>query len=453
MVLLVLLLLSGWTTEVVTTTARELIGPPLAIDSYGMPYVLVHSDQPGTGYLILFYKSDGNWIADTLECSAMPDCRDIAIDRSGNVWCVYYLYSPSGSCRYLIVASKESHAWQKDTVEISSGYDFFSNSITTDTLGRPHITYDFAQYGYYGYLRDSIWCKEIIDSNATYNYLYCAIDADHQNRLHVGYYQFGQYSGPIWHAEKKDNLWYCEVVESPGSVNMWWPTSIRAGQGRVGIAYTNPDPNSYRLKLAHNNGTAWEIDTLTSGFGCIWNQKALDIDALGRYWLSYTSGTVPIVAFREVNDWHICSLPPLVPPLTRGRSGAIRVDSENKIHLTRLVANDDYSYREIHYIYGTPEAIEENKVQNLKTESVKLKISPNIVYTNAQIRYTIPETQRITLDIYDITGRRINAIIDGTVKQGSYTYNLSSSALGQGVYFLVLATERKIERQKLMIVR
>jgi hypothetical protein len=82
-----------------------------------------------------------------------------------------------------------------------------------------------------------------------------------------------------------------------------------------------------------------------------------------------------------------------------------------------------------------------------------LKVLPNIVTHNAQFRYTIPEKQHVSLKLYDIMGRWVMTVIDRFVDAGIHSYNLDSSNLSQGIYFLILEGENDIKPQKVLIIR
>lgn len=63
------------------------------------------------------------------------------------------------------------------------------------------------------------------------------------------------------------------------------------------------------------------------------------------------------------------------------------------------------------------------------------------------------ERQAIRLDLYDIIGRKVKTIAEGTVEPGVYIYRLDSSNLSACVYFLILEGERASRTKELLIVR
>jgi len=65
-------------------------------------------------------------------------------------------------------------------------------------------------------------------------------------------------------------------------------------------------------------------------------------------------------------------------------------------------------------------------------------IGPNPFTTNTTIRYTVPVTGKVTLKLYNATGRLIETLLDDYKTAGSYTLNIDNSKLNisKGVYFL-----------------
>ena len=155
MLLLIVVLFSSWTTELVTTETGLQV-PLLAVDSLGNPYVLVRKissagpQQPTLYYLFLYYKVNGNWMVDTFEQNAVVSQDDLVVGNDGRIWCIYSVYYNTGADtgRCLIVANKDSGVWSKDTIincPYFSQYDSSVGtwfSISTDHNAIPHITYD-----------------------------------------------------------------------------------------------------------------------------------------------------------------------------------------------------------------------------------------------------------------------------------------------------------------------
>src|SRR4030042_6676043 len=135
--ILLLFLLTTWTTEVITSDSHR-IDASIALDSTATPYILVFKGYP-PGYLRLYYKNNGNWLIDTIESNKIVYEGDIAIDRYNHIWCSYTLQCDT--VWYFIVAHKDSTDWIKDTVGIrlpNQAASFYCSMIDIDSCGSPH---------------------------------------------------------------------------------------------------------------------------------------------------------------------------------------------------------------------------------------------------------------------------------------------------------------------------
>ncbi len=82
-----------------------------------------------------------------------------------------------------------------------------------------------------------------------------------------------------------------------------------------------------------------------------------------------------------------------------------------------------------------------------------LKVLPNILNRNAQIHYSTPAKQYISLNVYDVLGRKVVTIAEGIVESGIYSYNFNSTNFSAGVYFLVFTGEKETKTQKIITIK
>lgn len=462
MLALIFCLLTSWNIEVVATGGDDDFLQPnnIAIDSSGNPYILVIKHRAYTPftayYLFLYSKNSGDWVADTFELNAdepFPVNGDLTIDRYDRVWCVYSARDSASGINYLIVARKDSLGWAKDTV--TSRSPFFSQSIATDSLGVPHIVYDSLRsghpLGFYAVLDDSIWQKEVFDSNA----IYYSIDLDSQNQPHISYF----YMLDLWYAKKISSVWYCEEVD-PTNYPSWWITSICIGPDDLpGIAYT--DPHTGQLKYAYSDGGFWNIDTVEPS-GSIGYQKSLDIDSLGQPYFIYARSYNSWLAYKTASGWQN-ELLPLTPTVTKGSIGALRIGRDGTIHIVRIAGNNNWSYVEIHYIYGTPVGIEEeSQVTIHESQIFDLEVYPNPFSNRIDIRWQIPyicstfnvKRSTISLCIYDVSGKMVKQFDYPTIRlSDQITWNGdddSGRPVSAGVYFARLETRSRNITKKII---
>lgn len=68
---------------------------------------------------------------------------------------------------------------------------------------------------------------------------------------------------------------------------------------------------------------------------------------------------------------------------------------------------------------------------------------PNPFNPTTHISFQLPDAGPVTLNIYDLTGRRVQQILPGTVQSGRHTILFDGSLLPSGVYFYNLRTENQ----------
>jgi len=82
----------------------------------------------------------------------------------------------------------------------------------------------------------------------------------------------------------------------------------------------------------------------------------------------------------------------------------------------------------------------------------KLSIMPNPLNTTGTIMFYAPETQNISLVLYNITGQKIETVINKQMfNKGPQTLNFNASSLSSGVYMIMLTGNNINTIQKLII--
>jgi hypothetical protein len=64
-----------------------------------------------------------------------------------------------------------------------------------------------------------------------------------------------------------------------------------------------------------------------------------------------------------------------------------------------------------------------------------------------------PKVEHITLNLYDITGRKAAAVAEGTYPAGSHSLNLSLKDYASGIYYLRLDTENSHITRKMVTAK
>ncbi|MCI0448465.1 MAG: agmatine deiminase family protein [Chlorobi bacterium] len=78
---------------------------------------------------------------------------------------------------------------------------------------------------------------------------------------------------------------------------------------------------------------------------------------------------------------------------------------------------------------------------------------PNPFNPVTQIKFDIPKSSRVTLKIYDITGREIVLLTDAQLNAGTYGYEWEASNYSSGIYFFKLETKDFSSIKKMILVK
>ncbi|MBU0517889.1 T9SS type A sorting domain-containing protein [bacterium] len=78
---------------------------------------------------------------------------------------------------------------------------------------------------------------------------------------------------------------------------------------------------------------------------------------------------------------------------------------------------------------------------------------PNPFNPEAHLTFTLPEAQRVSLNVYDTAGRQVATLYDGWYNAGAHHAVFSASHLPSGIYLARLNAGEFSETQKLMLVK
>ncbi len=83
---------------------------------------------------------------------------------------------------------------------------------------------------------------------------------------------------------------------------------------------------------------------------------------------------------------------------------------------------------------------------------------PNPFNPTTKIDFDLPFDSKVTIAIYDMTGREIMTLLNGDLKpSGFYTANINASALSSGAYFYRIIAEggnnNFVQTKKMMLIK
>ncbi len=86
-------------------------------------------------------------------------------------------------------------------------------------------------------------------------------------------------------------------------------------------------------------------------------------------------------------------------------------------------------------------------------QPLKVSVFPNPVRSVTEIRYVLPQREQVTMDLYDLSGRRIRRLAEGIQEAGGHSLIWRESSAPNGVYFLRLSSGGRSLTQRLVLTR
>jgi endo-1,4-beta-xylanase len=105
------------------------------------------------------------------------------------------------------------------------------------------------------------------------------------------------------------------------------------------------------------------------------------------------------------------------------------------------------------YIKNNPATDVEEQVVALPKNYELEQNYPNPFNPTTNIRYSIINTSKVTLKIYDFLGREVQTLVNNVQSPGKYTVTFNGQGLASGVYFYRLSTENFVATKKLMLIK
>jgi hypothetical protein len=90
-------------------------------------------------------------------------------------------------------------------------------------------------------------------------------------------------------------------------------------------------------------------------------------------------------------------------------------------------------------------------VEYMAPEAILLPVYPNPVSHYANIRFNLPRSARVSIEVFDLYGRRVSQIVNGEYAPGIHAAGWTPAGLRNGVYFVVMESGDSRETQKLII--
>jgi len=94
------------------------------------------------------------------------------------------------------------------------------------------------------------------------------------------------------------------------------------------------------------------------------------------------------------------------------------------------------------------------KIADQTPRDFDLRVYPNPFNQHAQVKFFLPKSARVNLELFDLNGRKVKQILRQTLSGGEYQYILSGYGLSTGVYFLNMSLDDRISKtQKIILLQ
>ena len=432
----------------------------IAIDDAGNVYVtgVSHSD-----YTTVKYNSSGGeqWVAcyDGLTCGP-DDAYAIAIDNVGNVYVTGYSEGPGTDLDYATVMYNTSgvEQWVARYDGPSSGENI-ANAVVVDDAGNVYVTggsygsgtgkdYTTVKYNFSGIEQ---WVARY-DGPASDEDKANAIAVDDAGKVYVTGSSIGL--GALYD--------YATVKYSSSGVEEWaarYEGPVNDSDMALSIALdatgnvyvTGVSHSDYATVKYNSSGVEqWVVryDGPASGRD---EATAIAVDDAGNVYVkgrSYSSGARLDYATIKYNtsgveQWVVR----YDGSYYLDFANTIAIDDAGNVYITGPSADSEtgFDYATIKYSQG-PGVVEASpELSGHRLEVAQLTPEPVITYT-------LPVSTRISLKLYDVTGKLVKTLVTGGQEAGTHTVCWDAEGVSTGVYFVRLKTEGYSASAKMVVI-
>jgi photosystem II stability/assembly factor-like uncharacterized protein len=90
-------------------------------------------------------------------------------------------------------------------------------------------------------------------------------------------------------------------------------------------------------------------------------------------------------------------------------------------------------------------------VEMQRSNTLAISCFPNPFNTSTAIRYTLNNTEKVLVEIFDILGRKILTLVDRTMDEGGHVVSFNAASLPKGIYYAKLTTSTAQSQIKMVL--
>ncbi len=78
---------------------------------------------------------------------------------------------------------------------------------------------------------------------------------------------------------------------------------------------------------------------------------------------------------------------------------------------------------------------------------------PNPFNPSTTIQYELPVNNNVTLSVYNVLGKEVATLVNGTIEAGVHSVQFNAANLSSGIYFYTLRAGNYVENKKMMLLK
>jgi len=325
----------------------------------------------------------------------------------------------------------------------------YYTSLVVDPSNQPHVVWDADASPFtvfYSKRVGAVWTPPEIASDG--GSMYPSLGVDSLGNLHLAYYvgniSYREHTGSGWSPPAVISLGQgrpCLVVDFKGHLHVVW---YSVSPLEIYYSFYNDTTWSPPLNLSNNVGQSLyptiSCDSRNNLY-VAWNDNSMDTTKFPRIFYRIYDGISwsPISVISTDTTWP-CDVPNFGYPMT---------DSGVDVVWTQWYNNQwSVMYRRLPLVGS---GVEGEKQTGLNVGDIKLTVqSP--VRRELCVSYFLPSQSKVSLVLYDLSGRKVMVLDEGERPGGRYDFKCPL-ALPAGVYFLRLEAGRAGLTRKVVLIR
>ena len=209
----------------------------------------------------------------------------------------------------------------------------------------------------------------------------------------------------IWFGDPAMDIWTFDQADEPGVLSISPPAGLSPGNQDITVTVTDGGSPVEGASVTITDG----VDNYGGGMTC------------------YEEGTTDASGQATIN---------------------VTVPTSGEVYFGAF--KHDYRYDIASVVIGTGVAGSETPAPVLSLGGV----FPNPVTENASIGFSVPGSGRVEIAVYDVSGRIVETIMDGSVEAGSHSLQWTpGGGIASGVYFIRLTAEGGTITRQAMVIR